>query len=81
MDKTKRPTALRSLIDEQIEEEIITPFVDSVLTAKSWYRGNDAVTAEKILNDMIDKVVNNQNTVSEAVNIAAQKVQQTVKSN
>ncbi len=81
LDKTQRPTALRSLIDEQIEEEIITPFVNSILTAKSWYRGNDAVTAEKILNDMIDKVVNNQNTITEAVNIAAQKVQQTIKSN
>lgn len=38
---TNRPTALRSLINEQITDPEAKPFVSQVLTAESWYQGQD----------------------------------------
>ncbi len=46
--KTKRPTALRSLIEEQKNDPALAVFAEELLTAKSWYEGKDAVAAEQI---------------------------------
>lgn len=78
LDKAKRPTALRSMVDKQIEDQELSPFVSQVLTAKSWYHGQDAVAAEQIMNEMIDEVVTGQDLIENIISIAARKVQQTV---
>lgn len=79
LDKTKKTTALRSLIPEQSEDPELGMFAKQLLTAKSWYRGHDANAMEMIIKDMIDSVVSGQKPIAEAVNLAAQKIQQTVK--
>jgi len=75
--KTKKPSALRSLITTQLADPDIAPFANQVLTASSWYRGKDALLAESIFNEMIDLVLTGKNTASQAANHAVRKINQT----
>lgn len=77
LDKTKKPTALRSLIAEQLEDPEIGIFADQVLTAKSWYHGSDAIAAETILAELIDDAAKGINKIEVLIGNAANKVQQT----
>lgn len=76
LDAAGKPTARRALVNEQIEDEDLFPFVSSVLTAKSWYRGNDATVAEQALRDLIDETLTGIE-IPEAIRRAQNKVQQT----
>ncbi|HTM68506.1 MAG TPA: extracellular solute-binding protein [Candidatus Binatia bacterium] len=51
---SKRPTALRSLINAQLTDVDIAPFAGQVLNARAWYRGNDYAKVEDAFNYMID---------------------------
>jgi len=76
--KAKKPTALRGLVNEQIDDLDIGVFTEQVLTAKSWYKGADSNAMEKIFADMIDTVILSQDKIENVINLAAQKVGQTV---
>lgn len=78
LEKTKKPSALRSLIGDQVDDPDIGTFADQVLTSKSWYKGDDANAAEEIMKEMIDQVVNEQVSIGGAINRGASKVQQTI---
>lgn len=73
----KHPTALRAAIGSQLEDLDLGIFASQVLTTKSWYRGKDAVSADKALSDMVDAVVRGDSTVRDAINVAIGKVNQT----
>lgn len=53
LEKTKRPTALRSLIAPQLTDPAIAPFATQILTGRSWYRGNDWSKVEEAFDYMI----------------------------
>lgn len=76
--KTKKPTALRALINEQIDDLDIGVFAEQILTAKSWYKGEDSNAMEKIFADMIDSAVLLQDRMENIINLSANKVEQTV---
>lgn len=78
LNKTNKPTALRALINEQIEDSETGIFAEQLLTSKSWYRGNNSNAAELIFANMIDGVVSGQEEFEEAINLAAGRVQQTI---
>jgi len=78
LNKTKKPAALRSLIEEQIEGQTISEFAKQVLTAKSWYKGADANAAESIMKEMIDKALTGQEQLTDIINAGASKIQQTI---
>jgi multiple sugar transport system substrate-binding protein len=78
LDKTGKPTALKSLIEEQMEDREIGVFAAQLLTAKSWYRGKDAISMENIFKEMINKVIAGKSNISDIINDAAKKVQQTI---
>ncbi|HPY99231.1 MAG TPA: extracellular solute-binding protein [bacterium] len=78
LTKTKKPTALRSLIASQREDNDLSVFASELLTAKSWYRGKDANAAEVAIGEMIDNARQNPNKILDAINTGAAKVQQTV---
>ena len=78
LDATKRPTALRSLINSQLDDENISVFAEQALTAKSWYKGVNANAMEAIIGEMIDSVVAGQNKIEDIINLGAQKIQQTI---
>lgn len=79
LDKTRRPTALRSLIEQQLNSSDVAIFADQVLTAKSWYQGNNVLAAEKIINEMIDQAVAGQAELIDIIELGARRVQQTIK--
>ncbi len=78
LDRTKKPTALRSLIPGQLENDELKVFASQLLTARNWYRGRDVVAAEKAMNEMIDGVVANPEQLDATVNLAASRIQQTI---
>ncbi len=77
--KTKKPTALRSLVASQVEDLDLSVFASELLTAKSWYQGMDAPAMEKIFNEMIENVVAGTQTIKEAINLAQGRVNQTIR--
>jgi len=81
LEKIKRPTALKNLIDEQLANEEIPElkiFASQVLTAKSWYHGRNPLLAEKYFSEMIDNVVSGTKTPIEAINLAVQQINTTL---
>lgn len=78
LEKNKKPTALRSLINEQIEDPDIGVFAQQLLTAKSWYKGADANMAELVMGEMIDNVNNAREKIEEIIRFGASKAQETV---
>jgi len=50
---TRRPTPLRSQINEQKEDVVLAPFVSTVLQAENWYKGKNIEQAEKVFSDLI----------------------------
>jgi multiple sugar transport system substrate-binding protein len=77
--KTKKPTALRSLIAGQLDDLEVGVFASQVLTAKSWYKGYDSAAMEKIMEEIIDNVASGQMAVDGAINLGVQKAQQTMR--
>lgn len=80
LTKTKKPTALRSLIAQQKEDLDIGIFVNQVLTAKSWYRGKGPVLMENFFAQMIETALSDtENKTMEIMNLYASRIQQTIK--
>lgn len=81
LDAAEKPTALRSLIANQKENnDEIEVFVDQVLTAKSWYLGKNPEAAEAAIKEMVDKVNQGDGErLQDTINTGASKVQQTIK--
>jgi len=79
LEKTKRPTALRSLVNEQKNNNELSVFSDQVLTAKSWYKGKNVQAAEDAIAEMIDIITRNTGEkIKNVLETAASKVQQTI---
>jgi len=77
LKKTAKPTALRTLIEDQINDDQLKVFADQLLTAKSWYQGDNAPAAENALNEMITSI-NKGAKLKESIQLATQKIQQTL---
>jgi multiple sugar transport system substrate-binding protein len=77
LKQTKKPTALRALIKEQLNDYDLKPFANQVLTAKTWYRGKQPAVMEKIFRQMITAVASGKNTAAEAIDFAVAQVNRT----
>jgi len=77
LDSANRPTALKELIEEQKDDDFLRSFAGQLLTADNWYRGKDAETVETIFENMIDSVTRDGVGYENALELAAQRVQQT----
>ncbi len=73
----RKPTALRGLINTQIEDETLSIFVGQSLTAQSWYKGKDAQVAEQAFLDLIDAYLSGEDQ-ERALQEAQNKVNQTL---
>ncbi len=72
----KKPTALRALINEQVDDESLSVFAKQLLTAKTWYRGKDAEVAEEAFLDLIDAALSGAE-LERSIREAQNKVNQT----
>lgn len=75
---TDKPTALRSLVNGQIENKEADVFAEQILTAKSWYRGVDVAAMEKIFANLTDAVIAGEDRIENSLSLAARQVQQTM---
>jgi multiple sugar transport system substrate-binding protein len=74
----KKPTALRALINSQVDDMDIGIFANQVLTAQSWYQGKGPLAAENAMQEMIDLTIKNVKDIGQIINQGANKVQQTI---
>jgi multiple sugar transport system substrate-binding protein len=74
----QKPTALRALINSEINDLNIGVFASQVLTAQSWYHGNNPLAAETAMQQMIDMTVKDEKDINAIIGQGADKVQQTV---
>ncbi len=73
----QKPPALRVLIQNSLENETLTVFSSQLLTAKSWYKGNNIEVAEQAMFDLIDGVLAGQ-IAEDLIRTAQNKVAQTL---
>jgi ABC-type glycerol-3-phosphate transport system substrate-binding protein len=78
LNKTKKPTALRALINSQLKDDQLNVFASQLLTSTNWYVGKDANQAEAAMKEMIEAVVNGEDP-QQAMEFAANRIQQTVR--
>jgi multiple sugar transport system substrate-binding protein len=78
LEKSHKPTALKSLIQDQASDLELASFVSQLLTAKSWYKGRNAKTAEEIIKSMIRDNLEGILPTQEIINLGVQKVNQTM---
>ncbi len=76
--KAKKPTALRALVDSQANDPDLGVFAQQLLTAQSWYHGGDPANAKKYMNDLIDQADTSPDQMSQIIDLAANRIQQTV---
>jgi len=76
--KTKKPTALKSLISSQKDDEDLGVFAEQILSAKSWYHGKSVSDAESAIGEMIDAALLAPDKILEILSDGANKVQQTI---
>lgn len=80
LNSTNKPTALRSLVNKQSQEnEEIRVFIDQLLTADSWYRGRNPQAAETAIKTMIKNALNSDEELINILNTAASRVNQTIR--
>lgn len=79
LEKTNKPTALRSLVEEQKEDREIGVFAEQLLTSKSWYRGKDALAMEEVMKDMIDEAKASPQELDRVISRGSSRVQQTAR--
>jgi len=78
LEKTKKPTALKSLINSQKDDEDLGIFAEQVLSAKSWYHGKSINDAESAMGEMINLALTATDKLQEILTDGAIKVQQTL---
>ena len=79
LNKTKKPSALRSLVSKQRDDLEIGVFAEQALTARSWYKGKNANLMEKFFAEMIDAALADmENKLLDIINLYASRIQQTV---
>lgn len=54
LNAAKKPTARLDLVGSQVDDSFLAPFAGQLLTAKSWYRGENADQMEQAFIDLAD---------------------------
>ena len=78
LNNAQKPTALRSLISDQLDDEDLGAFAEQTLTAESWYKGYDASAMEEAMQDLIDAVLGGTEDPGGEMSSAASRVAQTL---
>lgn len=74
IERTKYPTAHRSLIQGQLEDFDLAPFANSVLTAQTWYQGKNYSLVKESFQEMVKSVLTGEKTVAGAIDYCVQRV-------
>lgn len=75
----KRPTAVRSLIEEQSGDLDLGVFADQLLTARSWYHGTTPEAVDSVFAEMVQAAHDAVKEMPEILNDASTKINQTLR--
>ncbi len=78
LDVIKRPAARKSLLADQFQDETVGVFASQVLTATSWYRGNNPKVVDDAFKALVEEALAGSTHLPEAMQFAATKIRQTV---
>ena len=73
LEKTKKPTARKDLIEWQKSDLDLGVFSKQSLTAKNWYQA-DNIKIEKIFSEAIESIILGSATPEKAVDVAVSQV-------
>jgi len=76
LEEAGKPTALRSLITEQLTDDTLGIFAEQILLSTNWYHGADAGAMEKAMGDLIEGMLANPEDPASLLVDAAKKVSQ-----
>lgn len=77
LESAERPTALRGLVNVQLEDPDLFVFASQLLQSQSWYNGQDAGAMEAIMKQLIDDALAGVEDLDDLLQLAAERVQQT----
>lgn len=75
---TNRLPAQLSLLIQQKDDPNMGVYANQLLTAKSWYLGNDGPGVEKILQELITNALTEKSTAQELLDLANKRIQATL---
>ncbi|MCR4280496.1 MAG: extracellular solute-binding protein [Candidatus Komeilibacteria bacterium] len=81
LEEIDRPTALRSLINDQVEDEKVGIFAKQLLNSRNWYRGYKPEETETIMRDLIYQARHNIGkdfTLIDLLNLTVAKINRTI---
>ena len=78
LESANKPTALRSLINTQLDDLDLGVFASQILTAEDWYKGDDYSVAEQAVLDFVDTYLAGTEDPNRDLAIAQSKVNQTL---
>ena len=76
--RTRRPSARRDILNEQLKDKELAPFARAALTARGWYQGRNALGAEKVVEDMLRDVIAGKGSIRELMRFYARRLEQTL---
>lgn len=79
LEETGKPPALRSLINDALDDENVGSFAEQLLTAKSWYHGNDVAAMEDAMEGLIDAILVGPEDPENVIEQSARVIMQTYK--
>lgn len=75
--ETRKPPALRALINNALDDEDVGTFAEQLLTSESWYHGNDVAAMEDAMKDLIDTILAGTDDPEGAIERTARVIAQT----
>lgn len=73
---TGQVSALRAIINEQLQDPTLGIFAQQALTARSWYHGRNPEEADEYFGILVETVASGTAGIQEAVDLAAKQIQQ-----
>jgi len=78
LDSTKRVSAIKSLIKEEVNDDDVGVFAQQVLVSSSWYQGVNYEVADKSLKEMVEAIADNPDNLDYEARVAEGKVSHTI---
>jgi len=78
LEKTKKVSALRNIIGEQVADNDIGIFAEQMFTARTWYKGLNYHEAIKIFTEMLDAINKSPENFDQELKIMEGRLKQTL---
>ena len=74
LERAKKPTAHRALIEKQLADYDLAPFVKGALTVKTWYKGGNYALVKETFAEMVKGIENGTMDFGKAIKYGVDKI-------